>query len=69
VDDGKPLIPDPKGLRSEPPRAIGGEEVALAYACYVGVRTDRRLFISDAANDCIRSVKLDDHINERVPVE
>ena len=27
----EPLVPDPEGLRAEPPRSIGGDEVALAY--------------------------------------
>ncbi len=66
VDDGKPLMPDPEGLRAEPSRPIGGDEVALAYANYAASHTDRRLFIFDGNNDCIRSVKLDYHVTERV---
>jgi hypothetical protein len=64
VDDGKPLIVN-EDRRAEPPRSIGGDEVGLAYACYTGTASDRYLFIYDAGNDCIRSVKLDYHVNER----
>jgi sugar lactone lactonase YvrE len=69
VDDGRPLAPDPEGLRAEPPRSIGGDEVAMAYGCYVGTHSDRRLFIFDGNNDCIRSVKLDYHVSQRVPLD
>jgi hypothetical protein len=69
VDDGVPLVPNPEGLRTEPPRSIGGDEVALAYANYAASHTDRRLFIFDGNNDCIRSVKLDYHTSERVPLD
>ncbi len=65
VDDGKPLI-----LAGGPsaPRAIGGDEVALAHACYVAAHTDRRLFIADAGNARIVSVKLEYHATERLPL-
>jgi hypothetical protein len=55
-------------LRAEPPRSIGGDEVALSYACYTGTDSDRRLFISDAGNDVIRSVRLDYHATARIPL-
>ena len=55
--------------RAEPPRSIGGDEVALAYANYTGTSSDRYLFIYDAGNDVIRSVKLGYHAEERVNVE
>jgi hypothetical protein len=66
ADDGKPLIPagGPDG-----PHAIGGDEVALFYACYVGTDTDRRLFIADAGNARIVSVKLAYHATEKVPLK
>ena len=48
------------------PRSIGGDEVALMYACYVATHTDRRLFIADAGNARIVSVKLGYHTEERV---
>ena len=62
VDDGKPLVP------SGPPnaRSIGGDEVSLFHACYVGTHTDRRLFIADVGNSRLLSVKLDYHANETV---
>ena len=66
VDDGKPLVADggPSGSRS-----IGGDEVGLFHAAYTGVHTDRRLFIADAGNNRILSVKLGYHATEtaRVP--
>jgi hypothetical protein len=68
IDDGMPLVKDMR-YRTRPPRSIGGDEVALCYANYVAVHTDHRLFIYDAANDRILSVKLDYHATERVPLE
>jgi hypothetical protein len=64
VDEGKPLAP----ARHEPPHAksIGGDEVSLMYANYVATHTDRRLFIADAGNMRIVSVKLGYHATERV---
>jgi hypothetical protein len=58
VDDGKPLV-----AAGGPPRtnAMGGDEVALFHACYVAAHTDRRLFIADAGNARIVSVKLGYH--------
>ena len=47
-------------------RSIGGDEVALVYAPYVATDTDRRLFIADAGNARIVSVRLDYHATERV---
>jgi hypothetical protein len=66
VDDGVPLAGEPGRPR---PRSIGGDEVALFHACYVGVHTDRRLFIADAGNARILSVKLDYHATERVALK
>jgi hypothetical protein len=40
------------------PRSIGGDEVALFYACFTATHTDRRLFIADVGNARILSVKL-----------
>ncbi|MCE9529886.1 MAG: hypothetical protein K8T89_01900 [Planctomycetes bacterium] len=45
---------------------LGGDEVGLMHACYVGTQTDRRLFISDVGNGRIVSVKLDYHTTEKV---
>ena len=66
VDDGVPLS---KAGGPAKPRSIGpstgsgqaGDEVALFYAPYVGVHTDRRLFIADPGNGRIVSVKLGYH--------
>ena len=68
VDDGVPLVKDMR-FRTRNPRSVGGDEVALAYANYTAVFTDHRLFIYDAANDRILSVKLDYHKTEFVPLE
>jgi hypothetical protein len=68
VDDGMPLIdPDPalrgkQGYQPPNPRSIGGDEVAIMHAQGVAVQNDKRLFIADGGNQCIRSVKLDYHI-------
>lgn len=63
VDDGKPLVAE-----TAPPnaRSIGGDEVALFHACFVGTHTDRRIFISDHGNGRIVSVKLDYHKEEKI---
>jgi hypothetical protein len=66
VDDGKPL--ESKGGPADP-NSIGGDEVALMYACYVGTHTDRRLFIADAGNARIVSVKLGYHAEEKIPLK
>ena len=63
VDEGKPLIADGGPTQT---RSIGGDEVALFHAAYVGIHTDRRLFIADAGNARILSVKLDYHETERI---
>jgi hypothetical protein len=66
VDDGVPLVKDGGPAA---PRSIGGDEVALFYACYVGTHTDRRLFIADAGNARIASVKLGYHAEEKVALK
>jgi hypothetical protein len=58
-----PLIPHPV---LQTPRAIGGDEVALFTPNYVAVHTDNRLFIADAGNGRLVSVKLDYQAEERV---
>jgi hypothetical protein len=65
VDDGMPLVKDDR-IAS---RSIGDDETALFHAAYVATHTDRRLFISDAGNARIVSVKLDYHKTARVKVE
>lgn len=63
IEDGKPLI-----AADGPPntRSIGGDEVSLMHACFVGTHTDRRIFISDLGNQRIVSVKLDYHTEQRI---
>jgi hypothetical protein len=50
------------------PVPLGGDEVGLVHAAYVGVHTDRRLFIADAGNARIASVKLGYHATHTVPL-
>ena len=63
VDDGGPLIAE---AGPATPRSIGGDEVALFRACCVGNHTDRRLFIADAGNGRIVSVKVGYHATAMV---
>jgi hypothetical protein len=49
--------------------SLGGDEVALFHACYVGTHTDRRIFISDTGNSRILSVKLGYHAEEKIPLK
>jgi hypothetical protein len=51
------------------PKSIGGDEVALFHACYVGTHTDRRIFISDTGNSRILSVKLGYAAEERIALK
>jgi len=66
VEDGRPLVAEggPKATRS-----LGGDEVGLVHACFVGTHTDRRLFISDIGNARILSVKLGYHATETVALK
>jgi hypothetical protein len=66
ADDGKPL--DAKG---GPPavRPLGGDEVGLFHAAYVAAHTDRRLFIADAGNARLLSVRLGYHAEERLKLK
>ncbi len=66
IQDGKPMVPagGPKGLR-----ALGGDEVAFMHAAYLATDTDRRLFVHDAGNRRILSVKLDYHMTEMLPLK
>ncbi len=65
VDDGQPLI-ETDGPPQ--PRSIGGDEVSLVHACFVGTHTDRRVFISDLGNQRVVSVKLGYHTEQRIPL-
>jgi sugar lactone lactonase YvrE len=66
VDDGMPLV---KEGGPPNPRSIGGDEVAIMNCLQVAVHTDRRLFIGDIGNYCVRSVKLGYQTEERVRLE
>ncbi|MFO7897661.1 MAG: hypothetical protein R6V58_01220 [Planctomycetota bacterium] len=68
VDDGVPLDPNPKH-EGRLARPIGGDEVALFHAAYVGTHSDRRLFIHDAGNGRIACVKLGYHASETIRLE
>jgi sugar lactone lactonase YvrE len=85
VDDGVPMRSAEHGTRSADgrpegvgnapdaalsvPRSLGGDEVGLFYACYVGTHTDRRIFISDVGNGRIVSVLLGYHAEEKVALK
>ncbi len=64
VDDGVPLVKD----GSPGKRRLGGDEVSLVHAAYVAADTDRRLFIADAGNARVVSVKLGYHAAEMIPL-
>lgn len=66
ADDGKPLE-----LAGGPanPHSVGGDEVALMHAAYVAVDSDKRLFIADAGNARVLSVKLSYAANEYVALK
>jgi hypothetical protein len=66
VDDGKPL--DPEG-GPPTPRSIGGDEVALSHAAYVGVHTDRNLYIHDAGNARVLNVELGYRTEMTIPLK
>jgi hypothetical protein len=51
------------------PQSLGGDEVALMHACYVGVQSDKRLFIADAGNRRIVSVRLAYATDTRLPLK
>jgi hypothetical protein len=65
-DDGVPLVKDGASPRA---RSLGGDEVGLFHAQYVGTHTDRRLYIADAGNMRILSVKLDYHESHTTPLK
>ncbi|MCX7805774.1 MAG: hypothetical protein N3A38_11375 [Planctomycetota bacterium] len=63
VDDGVPLVPDP---RLPKPRSLGGDEVGLFWPAFLATHTDRRLYIADPGNMRHLSVRLEYHAQERV---
>lgn len=64
--DGKPLVDDPNLPN---PVSIGGSEVALARPMTMATDSDRRLFVTDAMNAKILSIKLGYHADERVALK
>lgn len=66
VDDGMPRIKE-GGPAS--PRSIGSDEVALFHARYMAVQTDRFLYIADAGNARVLSVKLGYHATETAAIK
>lgn len=66
ADEGVPLVKE-GGLPH--PNRLGGDEVALFYTAYVGVDTDRRLFIADVGNTRIVSVRLGYYIEEQIKLK
>ena len=75
VDDGMPLVkpdlspPARHGRHPPTPRSIGGDETAIMHVQSVKVDCDRRLFLADGGNQCIRSVKLYYHVTESVALK
>jgi hypothetical protein len=75
VDDGMPLVrPETtpvgaQGGQPPRPRSIGGDEIAIMHVQAVKVDCDRRMFLADGGNQCIRSVRLGYHVTERVGFE
>jgi len=69
VEDGTPLKAGARLPTRVPTRSIGGDEVALSYACYLATHTDRRLYIADAGNARIVSVTLDYRATEGVALK
>jgi len=66
VDDGVPLVK--KGGPADT-RSIGGDEVSLIHACFVGTHTDHRVFVADLGNARIVSVKLAYHVTEKIQLK
>ncbi|PCJ53508.1 MAG: hypothetical protein COA79_22845 [Planctomycetota bacterium] len=58
---------DSQGPNSRIP--LGGDEVGLMHAQYLGVHSDKRLFIADAGNARIVSVKLEYHVNAKIKLD
>ena len=71
VDDGVALASGRPGQAPVSPaaRSIGGDEVGLFHAAYLGVHTDRRLFIHDAGNGRVLSVRLGYHAESKVALK
>ena len=57
---------DSYGAKSPVP--LGGDEIGIMAAHYVGVESDKRLFIADTGNQRVLSVKLNYEVNVNLPV-
>ena len=64
--DGVPLMKNGGAPDSRP---LGGSEVALMRPTVMAVHSDRRLFVADAGNSRIVSVKLGYHATEKVALK
>lgn len=58
---------DSYGAKSPVP--LGGDEIGIMAAHYVGVETDKRLFIADTGNQRVLSVKLNYEVNVNLPLK
>ena len=67
IEDGVPLELGNKQKTDF--NSIGGDEVALFHAAYLATLTDKKLFIADAGNSRILSVKLGYHEQKINPVK
>ncbi|PCJ62327.1 MAG: hypothetical protein COA79_04485 [Planctomycetota bacterium] len=67
VDDGMPLQKN-STVKNPALRSIGGDEVSLMHAAYLGVLTDRSLIIADQGNARLLSVKLGYHHEVKIPL-
>ncbi len=65
VDDGKPLVAD-----GGPPNTneLEDNSVGLMYPAYLGVQTDKRLYIADPGNMRVVAVRLAYEASETVPL-
>jgi hypothetical protein len=61
VDEGVPRVKEGGPAN---PRSIGGDEVALFHNAYLAVQSDKFLYLADAGNARILSVKLNYHATE-----
>lgn len=66
VDDGKPILSEGGPINT---KSIGGDEVSLMYGMFPAVHTDKRLFVSDAGNYRILSIKLGYVTEEKVEIK
>ena len=58
---------DSYGAQSSVP--LGGDEIGIMAAHYVGVESDKRFFIDDTGNQRVLSVKLKYKVNLPVPAK